>query len=66
MIFDLNGGGRVLVRPSGTEPKLKIYVDARASVDPTCDPVELERDLMNQARESAEDMVRFLGFDEET
>ncbi len=27
VVWHLAGGGRVLVRPSGTEPKLKLYVD---------------------------------------
>ena len=29
VVWHLDGGGRVLVRPSGTEPKLKVYVDLR-------------------------------------
>jgi len=30
--FDLGDGGRVIVRPSGTEPKLKCYLDAWSQV----------------------------------
>lgn len=31
VVWHLDGGGRVLVRPSGTEPKLKLYVDVLLS-----------------------------------
>jgi phosphomannomutase len=34
LTFDLAGGTRVIARPSGTEPKLKIYFDVREVVRP--------------------------------
>lgn len=34
LVFELEGGQRVIARPSGTEPKLKLYVDVREEVAP--------------------------------
>ncbi len=34
LAWSLDGGGRVLARPSGTEPKIKFYFEAREPVSP--------------------------------
>jgi phosphomannomutase len=50
--------GRVLVRPSGTEPKLKIYVDLSGSTEP--DHGTAHRVLMQKATEMAAAMGEWL------
>lgn len=61
VVLDLADGGRVLIRPSGTEPKLKIYVDARAELHgPVIEAVEA---LTEYADRVAAAMAAFLGFE---
>jgi phosphomannomutase len=47
--LDLGERGRALVRPSGTEPKLKIYVDLVADRDPAVTATEQEKALVGEA-----------------
>lgn len=47
--FDLEDGSRVMIRPSGTEPKLKLYLDASS-----------KGGSVEQRRDSAEGQVRAL------
>jgi phosphomannomutase len=54
-------GGRVLLRPSGTEPKLKLYVDLRADVGGAATRGTLEASLANEALELARELVAKLG-----
>lgn len=55
----LGGDGRALVRPSGTEPKLKIYVDLRAEAG--ADLRDSEARLRSRAERVARDLARFAG-----
>jgi phosphomannomutase len=56
--------GRVMIRPSGTEPKCKVYVDIRGELAPDADAGEaaaLERRLGERAAELAADLIASAG-----
>ena len=52
LVFELEGGSRVIARPSGTEPKVKFYVDV-------CEPMS-KGETLAEARERAEATMKRL------
>ncbi len=58
--LDLGNVGRVLVRPSGTEPKIKVYVDLQG--EPGTSPDESYRRLTASAAEMAKEVGEGLAF----
>lgn len=59
--LELEGGGRVLVRPSGTEPKLKIYVDLSAQVEAGERISQREEAVMAEARALGDAVAAHVG-----
>jgi phosphomannomutase len=60
--LELEGGGRVLARPSGTEPKLKIYVDLEAPLGASDSVTHVEEEWRERALELARALETALGF----
>jgi phosphomannomutase len=59
--FDLEGGGRALVRPSGTEPLLKFYVDLPVEVSAGADVWAAEEPLRRRAGKIADELKALSG-----
>ncbi len=59
----LEGGGRVFVRPSGTEPKLKLYVDLLAPVAADASITATEDAARSEAQRIASALVSALALD---
>jgi phosphomannomutase len=60
MELDLGEAGRVLARPSGTEPKLKIYVDLAADFPASGDWIGAEASLLRDADTVGNELAEWL------
>lgn len=54
LVFHVEGGSRLILRPSGTEPKVKLYVEV---VRPSCDTQEQLNQEMERAVAQASEMA---------
>jgi len=59
----LAGGGRVFVRPSGTEPKLKMYVDLQVPLAADASITEAETNGLTEAKAVARSLSVALGLE---
>ncbi len=59
--LSLGDGSRVLVRPSGTEPKLKIYADVRATAGSIAEVPAVRADALGKAHRVADDLAARMG-----
>ena len=55
LVFVLENGSRLIVRPSGTEPKIKFYLDARGTDPKNAEQVlaEFDEGVRNILRQEA-------------
>lgn len=58
--LELGGGSRILVRPSGTEPKLKIYTEVCRDVGPREGIRDLHAEVQAEAEAITQEVARFL------
>jgi phosphomannomutase len=61
--LSLEGGSRVLIRPSGTEPKLKVYADVRGTAGSVDEVPAAEAEARRVAAAAGDDLLAFLGWE---
>lgn len=57
LVFELQGGHQAMLRPSGTEPKLKYYFYATAPMRPGADLTEAKRKACDVLDRLVEDLT---------